>query len=415
MTPVIAQPALGHHPDSVALAFRLVLCEHCTRHIRPTEQSCPFCGSTQPQPSNGLALIVGVGLAMLASSGGCGAVYGAPGGLGGTPDASGSGGSGAGSGGTGALGGTGGTGLAGTGGTDVPGPKRLGRACMTDVECGLGLTCIQADSSDFDGEGPAMGYCTSECSADPTVCAQFDSAASCLTFDNQKAFCFEGCSFGPDYLTQFDTNKCHGRYESACRPLYDAQGNFSVAVCFPQCNGDADCGGSSVCNPKTGLCGAGPFTGKGTGEPCVQSDAGNDECKGLCVGLAHDMAGDSKPFTHVCTETCSMGAPASCGWGGIGTGPAEAACLFTSATISDNLGPGFGDLGYCAELCNCNADCKNSDLICRAWPVPRAPQLQQYYGKDGYCSEPQTEDGGTDPGITSCGGTGGTAADAATD
>jgi hypothetical protein len=77
--------------------------------------------------------------------------------------------------------------------------------------------------------------------------------------------------------------------------------------------------------------------------------------------------------------------------------------------ISENGGPGIGDLGSCAQLCDCNADCKNPDMVCSAWPSANAADLQKVFGKKGICGDPQDPDGGPpDPGIATCSGTGGT-------
>src|SRR5262245_22491147 len=75
-----------------------------------------------------------------------------------------------GSGGVGATGG--GTGATGGSGGDAGTKKKLGAACATDTECGQGLVCEKQSSSNWDGEGPAKGYCTIDCTAD-TDCAPF--------------------------------------------------------------------------------------------------------------------------------------------------------------------------------------------------------------------------------------------------
>ncbi|MFO0572081.1 MAG: hypothetical protein U0263_41040 [Polyangiaceae bacterium] len=243
--------------------------------------------------------------------------------------------------------------------------------------------CVTASSGLLDGEGPAKGYCSVECTSDETICDSFDTSPVCVSFENGKAYCFEGCDFGPTTLTSFSPNKCHGREEVACRPFYDDQGVFSVPGCFPQCNSDADCGGLK-CNPKTGLCGATTPTGKAIGEACTQTP---DPCRGACIQLT----GPSSKTTYMCMEGCTAGATASCGWSGPGT-PAPAACLFAPTTVIENGGTGFGDLGSCAPMCNCNADCKNTALSCLGWTGANASALEQYYGKKGYCGFPDTGD-----------------------
>jgi hypothetical protein len=332
----------------------------------------------------------------------------------------------AGLGGTGATGATGATGGSGATGGTGGGSSRLGRACAADAECGDGLQCVKADSGLFDGEGPAKGYCSTDCSSEETICAQFAVSGStpvCVGMESGSAYCFEGCSFGPDSLTQFDNDKCHGRQEVACAPLTDGAGTFTSAACLPQCNSDTDCGGGLHCNPKTGGCTTTVVTGAALGSTCIQptADSGTtDPCRGTCIGFVHQSGQD--PFTYMCAENCTLGAQNSCGWAGQGTGPSPAACLFVSTLILDNGGAGFGDRGSCGQLCNDNCDCSNPDLVCTAW-TGAAEGNKGFFQKNGYCSDPLQEDGGMDPGIA-CGsnpdtGTGGSAgatgSDAATD
>jgi hypothetical protein len=82
----------------------------------------------------------------------------------------------------------------------------------------------------------------------------------------------------------------------------------------------------------------------------------------------------------------------SCGWSGPTSGmPASAYCLFSSTIIGDRGGPGFGDRGSCAQLCNCNADCLHPSLICSSLPDTN---LQQATRKSGFCTLPAADDPG---------------------
>jgi len=340
-----------------------------------------------------------------------------------------------GSGATGATGGTGATGATGaTGGTGGSSTAtKLGAKCTKDAECGAGLTCLLANSGALDGGGPAKGLCSTECSADPSVCGQFGQSAICLTYDNGKGYCLEGCKFGPETLDQFDPKKCHGRPEMACSgllgstagaacgpPTYDcptgeACGNDDkchpvIPACMPRCNSDADCGTGLKCSPETGTCSATAPTGKKLGEACTSDpDAGTDDCEGICINY-----GDS---LRACGSACTIGANPSCGWSG--TGPAPSFCIYATSVVADNGGPGLGDLGLCIQFCDCNSDCKAPGLVCSDFGSSTGAQsIKNFTKRKGACFNPKnSQDGGINPGITTCGtgGTGGGSGDAATD
>lgn len=348
------------------------------------------------------------------------------------------GGAGGTSGGTGGAGATGGSG--GTGG----GATKLGAKCTKDAECGAGLTCLLATGTEMDGEGPAKGLCTTECSADPSVCGQFAANAVCLNFESGKGYCLEGCTFGGNAAQNgsLDQKKCHGRPEVACTgllsstagtdcgpPNYDCPKGEACATdnkchpvipaCVPRCNADADCGTGLKCNADTGLCTAGAISGKEVGEACTPSDGGNDECKGRCLNFGDDL--------RICSAACTLGSQANCGW--TGTGPAPAFCLFGSSAGGDQSD--WGDQGFCADLCNCNSDCA-SGLVCIDFGTSAAAQSNKNFLKaQGYCTNPKnSQDGAVNPGIPNCatdagtggtggtggaGGSGGTTSDASTD
>ena len=263
----------------------------------------------------------------------------------------------------------------------------FGSACASAVQCG-GLTCLTPSSGALDGGGPAKGLCTAACASD-FDCQGLGSNAVCLEYSTGVGFCFEGCSFGNPGNT-FLPSKCHGRPEMACSPLSDGVSLVGQA-CLPQCNSDADCG-TLHCDPKSGLCRATPATGKDLGAECVQQDGGPGECKGNCTGIVNP--GSSVPFTYTCTERCTLGAPAQCGWDG--TSQAPGFCLFSSTLIST---PGIGDQGSCAQLCSCNADCKNPSFVCRAF---NDPNFEATLGQKGYCGSSSIQGGGVDPGIPVC-------------
>lgn len=309
-------------------------------------------------------------------------------------DASGAGGS-AGTGGVDGGAGTGGG--AGVGG-DAAATTPLGRACSTSQDCAAGLTCLGADSTELGGAGPAKGLCTADCTADlgkssSSICTAIDPAAVCVDLGapgSPHGVCLEGCSAGPDSLTDFDPGKCHGRHELACEPVYDSN-NVSTGkgYCRPNCNSDADCGGRT-CNPRTGLCDDQAAQGLPVGSSCPApgSDAGADPCRGTCGGVVHSFGG--APFTYTCSERCTIGAVPSCGWDG--SGPADAYCVFVY-----DANAGRGDQGACGQTCDCNSDCLDPDLVCL--PFNNAT-LESQLGHKGYCGDPLGLDGGTNPGIS---------------
>ena len=156
------------------------------------------------------------------------------------------------------------------------------------------------------------------------------------------------------------------------------------------CDGDEDCGDLLHCDPKSGLCRTTAPAGKSLGEKCT--DGGSSECTGNCAPSVNP--GSSVPFTYTCTQNCTIGALPQCGWDGAGKAPGF--CLITSLL---NSSPGVGDQGLCVQLCSCNSDCGNPDLVCRAL---NSSGLETALGQHGYCHTPVNEDGGTDPGITAC-------------
>jgi hypothetical protein len=200
-------------------------------------------------------------------------------------------------------------------------------------------------------------------------------------------------------------NKCRGRSNVACSPLFastdqpcttDAScgpGHVCEGVCFavipgctPVCNGDADCGAGRFCSPQTGLCSGTAQGGLPNGAACVQPAAGSpDPCRGVCIGLT---SGSGPAEAFVCADKCELLVTPNCGWAGPASGTAaNDFCLFASGVIID---PGAGDLGSCANLCNCDGDCRNPALVCA--PFDNA-QLEQALRRRGYCTLPSDAPG----------------------
>lgn len=336
----------------------------------------------------GCATSDGIGGEGGAGSGGFGALgtggHGALGGFG----ASDSGTGGLGSGGSGATGGFGATGGGGGSGGVPPGNGQLGSSCGT---CGSGLTCIAPNSGAWNGQGPANGYCTLECTSS-TDCAGVDPTAECVSFDGTKGYCLKGCTVG----SAFGPGKCHGRTDVGCNIFLrnettgacganntcpsgqlcgsDSQCHPVFNACSPLCAINADCPSGFTCNPGTGLCSAASPTGKDMGQSCT---AQTGECKGLCISIS----GGTNRF---CSQTCVVGVPNACGWAGPGTkGDFLCSLIFDAASVA-------GDVGACGMLCDCNAQCPTG-FICQADAAIESNALRK-----GSCSP------GTSGGLTSC-------------
>ncbi len=304
-------------------------------------------------------------------------------------------------------GGTGATGGATGGSGGGPAATKLGLACTGDAECGTGLTCILPDSGAWDGEGPAHGYCSATCTT-PDECKPHGATAECV-----GGFCFGGCTVG----TPFGPDKCQQRADVGCNVFLrsatkgacgagntcptgelcgtDNMCHDSFGACDPRCGQDSDCPTGHSCNPSTGLCTTQAVTGKDLGLSCKQTPTGQpSECKGFCVGIT--------PSTErFCSNLCVLGAP-GCGF----TAPGVKSDGICSLVFDlGGASPTTGDIGACAALCDCNAECP-SGYICEA--SANATQA----GRAGSCSPTADPEAGA--GIASCSdagtdaGTGGT-------
>ena len=352
-----------------------------------------------------------IGLGLLAA-----AVGGTTFGCSSSSDGGGTGGAGGGliTGGTGGAGGTGATGGSGaTGGTGATagtgggtGTTQLGAKCTTDADCGTGLKCETAKSTDFGSGGPSLGYCTTSCTQN-SDCTSFDSTAQCVNVGGGKTFCLQGCD-------PASTNACQGRYDSLCLPLSatgpdggTVDSGAPINACIPYCGTDNDCDGLK-CDLSSGLCTATPKTGDPVGTPCnpqAAQDAGTDNCAGFCIGFQGQPAN-----VGTCTAFCSgksVGLTGECGSNPAQGSAQNAACLF-QATFNSG-----GSVGICGQLCNCDGDCLTSGQVCEGWAaagVSNPSQFVQALKQAGLCVSGTDPDGGTITGI-SCGtgGTGGTA------
>jgi hypothetical protein len=310
------------------------------------------------------------------------------GGAAGSSDSAGAGnspGAGAPAGGTPGVG-TGGAGPAGAppnggaGGGVAPGGNAVGLPCQKDTDCRTGLTCLTSAGNEFDGGGVPNGVCSLDCSADinattATTCNALGPTIICLIVTDTKAYCVESCNIGPPVPGQA---KCHNRRDMACAdPGGTGQG---VGYCAPTCRGDFDCAGRT-CDLDTGVCTdpIDPARKLPIGAKC-DPRAMTNLCSGACVGVS-----DGPTATiGFCSGTCRL-SEIGCGISPSATGPKDAFCLFPADPRSD-----VGDLGFCAETCDCNDDCGSSDFVCAA-----VPGLSRVAGHVGACSPPDASaDGG---------------------
>lgn len=301
----------------------------------------------------------------------------------------------------------------GGGGSSSTVGTRLGQACVNDNECdpngSTGLTCLPPDTTDLGGGGPPRGLCTTPCSTNDT-CWNIDENSLCVEFSPGVAYCIEGCFMGPPLPT--DPPKCHNRPQFACTPL-DGQeigetcsttaqcplgtvcfNGECIAVingCLPACTGDQDCPAETFCDREMGVCRPESTEGDPLGTACDPT-ADEDSCSGFC-----QRVNDVPNLQGMCAEICSFLSP--CAWEGDEPG---GVCLFSTAINED---PDIGDLGFCAQMCDCSDDCRTPGFGC----VP-IDGLQAAFDRPGLCLYPFDEDGEMVETLEQCpgGGSGGT-------
>jgi hypothetical protein len=171
----------------------------------------------------------------------------------------------------------------------------------------------------------------------------------------------------------------------------------NAGYCRPVCATDSDCPSGycdpvhAACVPQLRLdrtlgrqCGAAESDGGGAADSANKDGAADGAaeadadgaaaeggqgllCDGLCVRL--DDA------TSVCSHRCVFGEMTECAAssGGLRRG----GCVFAS------VGGGIGDVGYCAELCDCSDDCIEPTFVCDAFDDAG---LEAAFGRKGVCT-----------------------------
>lgn len=242
------------------------------------------------------------------------------------------------------------------------GSSPFGRSCDIDGDCAPGLRCMEVDSGEWLGGGPAHGYCTADCSADPGICFDADPSSLCVQFDGPepKAMCMQGCGLGP-------VQKCQNRADVAC-DVFSLNG---YGFCRPMCRSDADCDGLS-CDVGSGSCVEELPEGDPIGAEC-DPDAAVSTCQsGFCLPFTEEYA--------FCTGWCTLG---TIGCGSDSTmpeDPGEPLCTWPLASGSD-----FGDLGLCHQRCDCDDDCLHPDFRC----LIVSDDFAEVLGTAGLCVEPE--------------------------
>lgn len=247
-----------------------------------------------------------------------------------------------------------------------PNSGLIGAACEDKADCRLGLECIRSDSKLVGGEGPSAGMCLARCLPDHDFCQGLDALAKCVVLDDagtpaepldDVAYCMPGCTLGAQ---AGELDKCRGRVDLVCT---ESLAGTKEGYCRPACRSDVDCG-VRHCNLGTGLCRDATPTGAPIGSSC-EPDAATSTCSGACLAVESGYA--------ECSGVCSLGTP-GCGQENTDTSLSYY-CLHDSSAAS-----GEGDLGYCAKLCDCDADCERDDAVCE----PRS-ELPALSGRTGVC------------------------------
>jgi hypothetical protein len=132
--------------------------------------------------------------------------------------------------------------------------------------------------------------------------------------------------------------------------------------CSPVCGNDADCNGKK-CDLSSGLCVTSlPRIDAPLGSKCTPDARGvAPECS-FCLSLVDNVdAGASSAVASFCSGVCRLLTLGACSFG---TAVADAASPTGACVLPAETSTNEGDLGYCAQLCDVDADCLNPTFGC---------------------------------------------------
>jgi hypothetical protein len=226
--------------------------------------------------------------------------------------------------------------------------------------------------------GPQDGYCSAVCRS-TTECQALDGLAGCGLIDpaTGSGYCIGLCIPGAGD----NAIKCLPERSQACVPPPPTS-TAPFGACFPICQSDAGCGTGQFCDlgrSGLGLCSSTPPPGGDIGDPCTEATAEADCKSGLCLTFADGAGNEAGSF---CSANCTYGSLAGCGFAETISVPRQAVCAQSQAVDGD-----FGDIGFCFELCDTDADCAQAAAGWTCSP-DLTPQGQMLVGRTGLCQPP---------------------------
>jgi len=222
-----------------------------------------------------------------------------------------------------------------------PPMSRLLGSCVADGQCpGNGAFCRTAQ------QGYPLGMCTVPCT-DRTACDDGAIYNTCATLRGETMMtCIPYCRNAAD-----------------CRPGYTCQVTSAQGApqmegyCIPVCASDAECGGTSQCDPYTGRCvaqGMVGTTGALTGEMCNS----NADCRSGQCRLSEEN-GNYTGYVHgYCESLCRI--PSGYNTSNFFSGDTlpQGSCAGNAVCIPGGNEEGVNDLGVCLASCMSASDCR---------------------------------------------------------